>query len=105
MSAGYDGDSTTGDPDAQLDNQDNVVGGIVVKVNVAFIDSAVIYNRRRILPCVSILDGEYNQRDIAIGVPVVLGKNGVERVIELPLTEQEMAALAKSADLVREVFD
>jgi malate dehydrogenase len=62
---------------------------------------AVIRNRKRILPCVAVLDGEYDQRDIAMGVPVVLGEAGMEKVLELPLTDDERRALLRSAASVR----
>ena len=47
------------------------------------------------------LDGEYGQNDICLGVPVVIGKNGWERIIELDLNEEEKGLFAKSADAVR----
>jgi malate dehydrogenase len=47
------------------------------------------------------LDGEYGQNDICLGVPVVIGKNGMERIIELELNDDEKALFAKSADAVR----
>lgn len=68
---------------------------------IATMAEAIIRNRKRILPCVAVLDGEYGQRDIALGVPVVLGETGVEKVLELPLTEDESAALLRSAAAVR----
>lgn len=68
---------------------------------IATMAEAIIRNRKRILPCVAVLDGEYGQRDIALGVPVVLGETGVEKVLELPLTEDESAALLRSAASVR----
>lgn len=68
---------------------------------IAAMVEAVIRDRRRILPCVAILDGEYGQRDIAMGVPVVLGKTGVEKVLELPLTDEESRALIRSSEGVR----
>lgn len=71
---------------------------------VAMVDS-IAHNRRRIMPCVAILDGEYNQRDIALGVPVILGEGGVEKVIELPLNEQENEQLLYSAKQVRADID
>jgi malate dehydrogenase len=72
----------------------------------AFLDmtDSVIYDQRRLISASVRLDGEYGHRDIYLGVPVLLGKNGVERVIELTLTEEEKAALDKSADSVREVL-
>jgi malate dehydrogenase len=68
---------------------------------VAVMLDAVCNNRRRILPCVAVLDGEYGVRDLSIGVPVVLGRRGVERVIELPLTAEEGGQFARSAEQVR----
>ncbi len=68
---------------------------------IATMVEAVIRNRKRILPCVAVLDSEYGQRDIALGVPVVLGEAGMEKVVELPLTEDERHALLRSAEAVR----
>lgn len=68
---------------------------------VATMVDAVCNDRKRILPCVSMLDGEYGQRDIAIGVPVVLGQEGMERVIELELTDEEKRRFRESAGQVR----
>jgi len=68
---------------------------------IATMVETVIRDRKRILPCVAVLDGEYGQRDIAMGVPVVLGEAGVEKVLELPLTEVEHRALQRSAEAVR----
>jgi malate dehydrogenase len=66
----------------------------------AMID-AISHNRRQILPGVAVLDGEYGLKDICMGVPVVLGEGGVERVIELSLTPEEMAQFRQSAETVR----
>ena len=68
---------------------------------IATMVEAIIRNRKRILPCVAVLDGEYGERDIALGVPVVLGEAGVEKVLELPLTEEERRAVESSAEAVR----
>jgi malate dehydrogenase len=65
----------------------------------AMID-AISHNRRLILPGVAVLDGEYGLKDICMGVPVVLSEIGVERVIELPLTPEEMAQFRQSAETV-----
>mgnify|MGYP001454457799 CR=1 FL=1 len=64
--------------------------------------SAVARNSKRILPCAAYLDGEYGQKGVYCGVPVKLGSNGVEQVIELKLTDEESAALARSAKDVEE---
>ncbi len=68
---------------------------------IATMVEAVIRNRKRILPCVAVLAGEYGQGDIAMGVPVVLGEAGMEKVLELPLTDEERRALTHSAESVR----
>ncbi|NUO94118.1 MAG: malate dehydrogenase [Gemmatimonadaceae bacterium] len=63
---------------------------------------AIVMNQRRILPCAAWLQGEYGMKDLFLGVPCLLGRNGLEKVIEVTLTPDEKAALAKSADAVRE---
>jgi malate dehydrogenase len=64
---------------------------------------AILKDKKAILPCSVWLDGEYGLRGQFLGVPVVLGKGGAEKVIEIRLTEQERAALMKSAAAVREL--
>ncbi len=61
---------------------------------------AVLRDKKRVLPCACYLEGEYGLNDIYFGVPCVLGANGVERIIELPLNEDEMALVQKSAEVV-----
>lgn len=68
---------------------------------IATMVEAIIRNRKRILPCVAVLDGEYGERGIALGVPVVLSEAGVEKVVELPLTDEERRAVRSSAESVR----
>src|SRR3954453_10497896 len=63
---------------------------------------AIVNNQRRILPCAAWLEGEYGMSGLYLGVPCLLGRKGLERVIEVQLTDDEKAALAKSADAVRE---
>ncbi len=70
-------------------------------VAVAAMVDAISHNRRRILPCVSILDGEYGQQDIAMGIPAVLDENGLVDIIELKLDDTEQADFQRSADMVR----
>ncbi|GIO04312.1 malate dehydrogenase [Brevibacillus reuszeri] len=65
---------------------------------------AIIKDKKRILPSIALLQGEYGYNDIYLGVPTLLGANGIERVIELELTADEKAALDKSADSVRNVM-
>ncbi|MCL5046309.1 MAG: malate dehydrogenase [Actinobacteria bacterium] len=65
---------------------------------------AILKDKKRILPCGAYLEGEYGLKDLFLGVPVVLGGNGVEKIIEIDLTEPEKAALAKSADSVNSLL-
>lgn len=62
---------------------------------------SMIRDQKRILPCAVYLNGEYGLKDVFMGVPVVLGKNGVEKIIELKLTKEEAAAMAKSGEAVQ----
>jgi malate dehydrogenase len=62
---------------------------------------AIALDRRRLLPCSAWLQGEFGLRDVFCGVPCLLGRKGLERVIEITLTEQERADLHKSAEAVR----
>ncbi len=64
---------------------------------------SVLLDKKRILPCAVYLDGEYGIKGVVVGVPVKLGRNGVEQIIELKLTPEESAALKKSAEAVREL--
>jgi malate dehydrogenase len=63
---------------------------------------AIVNDQRRILPCAAWLQGEYGMSDIYLGVPCKLGKGGLQKVIEVELTDEERAALEKSAQAVRE---
>ena len=73
--------------------------------SVAEMVDAIVHNRKRILPTVCLLEGEYDLTDIAIGVPAVLGKNGIEDIIQLDLNDEEKAMLEHSASLVKEDID
>ncbi|MFW6117915.1 MAG: malate dehydrogenase [Chloroflexota bacterium] len=66
---------------------------------------AIILDTKETLPCAAYLEGEYGLDGVVVGVPVKLGKNGVEQIIELDLAPEEDAALRKSADAVRELVD
>jgi len=63
---------------------------------------AIVKDKRRILPCAAWLKGEYGHEDLYLGVPCLLGENGLERIVEVELDEDEKAALATSAEHVRE---
>jgi malate dehydrogenase len=62
---------------------------------------AILKDKKRVLPCSAYLEGEYGIQDVYFGVPVILGAKGVERVVEVPLDEQEKQAVARSAQAVR----
>ncbi len=62
---------------------------------------SIMRDQKRIFPCCVMLDGQYGQKDICLGNPVVLGKGGVEKIIELKLDDAEKAVYTKSADAVR----
>jgi len=66
---------------------------------------AILKDKKKILPCAACLEGEYGIHDLFIGVPVKLGSNGIEEVIQITLTDEEQAALNKSADAVRELVE
>jgi malate dehydrogenase len=69
---------------------------------VAMVES-IVRDRKRVLPCAALLSGEYGYTDLFLGVPCVLGKNGVEKIIEMKLGDKEKAMLEVSAKAVREV--
>ena len=62
---------------------------------------AIVRDEKKLMPCCVSLDGEYGQKDICLGVPVIIGKNGWEKIVDFKLNEAEQAAFNKSADAVR----
>jgi malate dehydrogenase len=62
---------------------------------------AILKDKKRVLPASVYMEGEYGLNDLFFGVPVKLGANGVEQIIELPLNDEEQAGVQKSAELVR----
>ena len=68
----------------------------------AIMAEAILEDRKRVLPCSTYLSGEYGMDDIYIGVPVVLGRNGVERIIELELSDKELDSLQGSGSFYKE---
>ena len=69
---------------------------------IAQMVEAIVRDKKRLIPSSVLLDGEYGERNVCIGVPVVLGGRGVERIIELPLNDEERAAFKASVAAVRE---
>jgi malate dehydrogenase len=68
---------------------------------VATIVDSILNDQKKLIPCSVLLEGEYGQTDICMGVPVVIGKNGWEKIIDFNLNDEEKALFAKSADAVR----
>ncbi len=71
----------------------------------AQIVEAILKDEKRVFPCCVKLDGEYGLKDIFLGVPVKLGKNGIEQIVEVKLNKEEMQSLNDSAKAVRSVID
>ena len=69
--------------------------------SVAFLVDSILNDQKRMIPCSVMLDGEYGQSDICIGVPCIIGKDGVEQIVDVKLNDAEKALFAKSAEAVR----
>ncbi len=68
---------------------------------VATIVDSILNDQKKLIPCSVMLEGEYGQSDICMGVPVIIGKNGWEKIVDFNLNDEEKALFAKSADAVR----
>jgi len=68
---------------------------------VATIVDSILNDQKKLIPCSVFLEGEYGQSDICMGVPVIIGKNGWEKIVDFNLNDEEKALFAKSADAVR----
>src|SRR6202035_945557 len=66
---------------------------------------AYLRDKKRVLPCAALLDGQYGVKDLYVGVPVVIGAGGVERIVELNLERDEKASFDKSVEAVRGLID
>ncbi len=73
--------------------------------SVAFLVDSILNDQKRMIACSVYVEGEYGQNDICIGVPCIIGKNGVEEIIDIQLDDNEKALFAKSADAVRAMND
>lgn len=82
-----------------------VSGFIAAAASVVSMLDAIVNNRNHILPCVAVLEGEYDYDKIALGVPTVLGGEGVTNIIELPLDDDEHKLLQQSADEIKEKIE
>jgi malate dehydrogenase len=69
--------------------------------SVSYLVDAILNDQKKMIPCSVFLEGEYGQSDICIGVPCIIGRNGVEQIVDIQLNEAEKALFAKSADAVR----
>ena len=67
----------------------------------AFVVESIIHDQTMMIPCSVLLEGEYGEKDLCIGVPVILGKNGIEKIVELDLNADEKAKFKASAESVR----
>ena len=69
--------------------------------SIAYLVDSIINDRKNMIPCSVLLNGEYNQTDICIGVPCIIGKNGIEEIVELDLNKEEIDKFSKSSSAVR----
>ena len=69
--------------------------------SVAYLVDSILNDQHKMIACSVMLDGEYGQSDICIGVPCIIGKNGIEKIVDIALNDAEKALFAKSADSVR----
>jgi malate dehydrogenase len=70
---------------------------------VSTLVQSIVCDQKKLIPCSVMLEGEYGQSDICLGVPVIVGKNGVEKIVEITLNDAEKAKFATSAAAVKEV--
>ncbi len=109
-------DFLTADQQQQIVNDTMVGGATLTKLigtsawyapgaaGAALVES-IVRDQKKLFTCCVSLDGEYGQKDICLGVPVTIGKNGWEKIIDIKLNEEEQAAFNKSADAVRNMND
>jgi malate dehydrogenase len=64
---------------------------------------AIVFDRKRLFPCSALLQGEFGLDGVWCGVPCLIGRDGIERIVEIDLTNDERSALHKSAEAVRSV--
>ncbi|MTH14105.1 malate dehydrogenase [Flavobacterium sp. LC2016-01] len=73
--------------------------------SVAYLVDSILNDQKKMIACSVFVEGEYGQNDICIGVPCIIGKNGVEEIVDINLNDQEKALFSKSADAVRNMND
>jgi len=70
---------------------------------VSVLVQSILCDQKKLIPCSVMLDGEYGERDVCIGVPAIIGANGIEKIVEIELTEKEKEKFASSTAAIREV--
>lgn len=73
--------------------------------SVAYLVDSILNDQKKMIACSVFLEGEYGQSDICVGVPCIIGKNGVEEIVDIQLNDAEKALFAKSSDAVRSMND
>ncbi len=73
--------------------------------SVSYLVDSILNDQKRMIPCSVLLEGEYGQNDICIGVPCIIGKNGIEKIVNINLDENEKTLFSKNADAVRNMND
>ena len=68
---------------------------------VSSLVQSIVCDQKKMFPCSTFLNGEYGLKDLCIGVPVIIGKNGIEKIVELELDDSEIAKLKESAEAVK----
>ena len=85
--------------DVIIDGKGCTEFGIANAANM--IISAILHDQKLVWPCSVALEGEYGEKDVAVGVPCVIGKNGIEEILEIPITDEEKQKLHESCDIIR----
>ncbi len=70
---------------------------------VSVLVQSIVCDQKKMVPCSVLLDGEYGQKDICLGVPAIIGSNGIEKIVDIPLTDAEKEKFATAAEAVRQV--
>ena len=86
--------------DGKFIGADEYINGLKESDAGAFVVESILHDQKKMVPCSVLLEGEYGESDLCIGVPVILGKNGIEKIVELNLNEDEKAKFAASAKAV-----
>ena len=75
-----------------------------IGAEVSMVVSAILHHERKVTPVSVHLDGEYDQTNVSVGVPCILGRDGIQEILELELTNKDRAALRHSCDVIRGSF-